>query len=69
MFLLTTTEEMEVTLSLFCEVGISLQDKFCLEMEEKRKANIFENCMCQQVNMARNTALQVKNAHLDRSHC
>ena len=38
-------------------------------MEEKRKANIFENCTCQQVNMARNTALQIKNAHLDCSRC
>ena len=32
MFLLTTTEEMEDTLSLFCELGISLQDQFCLEI-------------------------------------
>ena len=33
MVLLTTTEEMEDTLSLFCECGISLQDQFCLEKE------------------------------------
>ena len=33
MVLLTTTEEMEDTLSLFCECGISLQDQFCLEIE------------------------------------
>ena len=38
-------------------------------MENKRKANIFENYTCQQVNMARNTALQIMNAHLDRSRC
>ena len=38
-------------------------------MEEKRKENIFENCTCQQVNMARNTALQIKNAHLYCSRC
>ena len=25
-------------------------------MEKKRKANIFENCTCQQVNKAKNTA-------------
>ena len=33
MFLLTTTEGMEDTYSLFCELGISLQDQFCLEIE------------------------------------
>ena len=33
MFLLTTTEENEATLSLFCELGISSQDQFCLEIE------------------------------------
>ena len=38
-------------------------------MEKKRKANIFENCTCQRVNMARNTALQINIAHLDRSRC
>ena len=38
-------------------------------MEKKRKANIFENYTCQQVNMARNTALQIMNPHLDRSRC
>ena len=32
MFLLTTTEEMDDTSSLFCEFGISLQDQFCLEI-------------------------------------
>ena len=74
MFLLATTEEKEAALSLFYELGISSQDQFCLEIEvnlrkKKRKANIFENCRCQQVNMARNTALQINNAHLDRSRC
>ena len=38
-------------------------------MEKKRKANIFENCTCHQVNMARNPALQINNAHLYRSRC
>ena len=38
-------------------------------MEKKRKASIFENYTCQQVNMARNTALQIMNAHLDGSRC
>ena len=38
-------------------------------MEKKRKANIFENCTCQRVKMARNTALQINNAHLDRGRC
>ena len=33
MFLLTTTEEKEAALSLFCELGISSQDQFCLETE------------------------------------
>ena len=33
MFLLTTTEEKEAALSLFCELGISSQDQFCLEIE------------------------------------
>ena len=33
MFLLTTTEEKEAALSLFCELGISLQDQFCLGIE------------------------------------
>ena len=63
MLLLTTTEENEAApLLLFCELGISSQDQFCLKIEvnlwrKKRKANIFENCTCQQVNMTRNTAL------------
>ena len=74
MFLLTTTEEKEAALSLFREVGISSQDQFCLEivsqfMEKKRKANIFENCTCQQVNIARNTVLHKNNAHFDPSRC
>ena len=33
MFLLTTTEENAAALSLFCELEISLQDQFCLEIE------------------------------------
>ena len=33
MFLLTTTEEREAALSLFCELGISSQNQFCLEIE------------------------------------
>ena len=33
MFLLTTTAEKEAALSLFCELGISSQDQFCLEIE------------------------------------
>ena len=33
MFLLTTTEENEAALSLFCELGISSQDQFCLEID------------------------------------
>ena len=33
MFLLTITEEKEAALSLFCELGISSQDQFCLEIE------------------------------------
>ena len=28
----TTTEENEAALSLFCELGISSQDQFCLEI-------------------------------------
>ena len=32
MLLLTTTGENEAALSLFCELGISSQDKFCLEI-------------------------------------
>ena len=65
MFSLTTTEEGAAALSLFCELGIFSQNQFCLEIEvnllrKKRKANIFENCTCQQVSMARNTALQIK---------
>ena len=51
----------EAALSLFCELGTSLQDQFCLQIEvslwrKKRKANIFENCTCQQVDKAKNTA-------------
>lgn len=46
----TTTEENEAVFPLFCEVGISSQDEFCLEMEvtfnmEQKKGkrnNIFE---------------------------
>ena len=33
MFLLTTTEENEAALSLFCELGISSQDQICLDIE------------------------------------
>ena len=33
MFLLTTTEENEAALSLFCELGISSKDQFCLEID------------------------------------
>ena len=33
MFSLTSKEEKEAALSLFCELGISLQDQFCLEIE------------------------------------
>ena len=33
MFLLTTIEEREAALSLFCELGISSQKQFCLEIE------------------------------------
>ena len=74
MFLLTITEEKEAALSLFSELGISSQDQFCLEIEvnlwrKKRKANSLKNCTRQQGNMARNTVLQINNAHLDRSRC
>ena len=55
------TLENEAALELFCELGISSQDQFCLEIEinlwrKKRKANNFENCTCVKVNMAKNTA-------------
>ena len=30
---ITTTEENEAALSLFCELGISSQDQFCLKIE------------------------------------
>ena len=40
-----------------------------LFMKKKRKSNIFENCTCQQVNMAKNSALQISNTHFDRSRC
>ena len=33
MFLLTTTEKKEASLSLLCELGIFSQDQFCLEIE------------------------------------
>ena len=33
MFLLTTTVENGAALSLFCELGISSQDQFCLEIK------------------------------------
>ena len=33
MFLLITTAEKEAALSLFCELGISSQDQFCLQIE------------------------------------
>ena len=35
---------------------------------EKRKANILENCTCQQVKTKQRT-LEINNAHLDRSRC
>ena len=44
MFLLTTTVENGAALSLFCELGISSQDQFCLEIEvnlRKKKKKIF----------------------------
>ena len=46
MFLLTTTEEREAALSLFCELGISSQNQFCLEIEviygEKKERKCFQ---------------------------
>ena len=45
MFLLTTTEEKEAALSLFCELGSHSQEQFCLEIEvnlcEKKGKQIF----------------------------
>ena len=67
MFLLTTTEENEAALSLFSDLGISSQDQFWLEIEVnlwRKKESKYENCTCQQVNMARNT---VQSADKQRS--
>ena len=57
----TTTEENEAVFPVFCQVGISSQDKFCLElevtfnMEPKKLIIIFsKNCTFQQVNKAEN---------------
>ena len=63
--MLTTTGENEVALSLFCDFGIFLfiisfliffRILFVISgiYGEKRKANIFENFTCQQVNKAKN---------------
>ena len=42
--------------------------KWKLIYGQKRKANIFENYTCQQVNYRQRT-LEINNAHLDRSRC
>ena len=60
MFLLTTTAEKEAALSLFCELGISSQDQFCLQIEvnlrRKKGKEIF-------------STLTSIDAHLDRNRC
>ena len=54
-------------LSLFSELGISSQDmQFCL-YGGKKEGKSFQQCSCQPVNKAKNTAHN--NAHLDRSRC
>ena len=67
----TTTEENEATLSLFCELGISSQDQFCLYIKvnmEKRGRQIFSKIV-RASKLTRQRTLEINNAHLDRSRC
>ena len=71
MFLLTTTEEKEAALSLFCELGNSSQDQFGLEIGvnlwRKKRKQIFSKTV--RASKLRNTGLQINNANHDRSRC
>ena len=66
----TTTEENEAALSLFCELGISSQDQFCLEIEvnlwRKKGKQIFSKTV-RASKLTWQRTLQMNNAHLDRN--
>ena len=66
----TTTEKN--ALLLFCELGISSQDKFCLEIEvtlwEKRGKQILSKIV-RVSKLTSQRTLQINNAHLDSSRC
>ena len=68
----TTTEENEAALSLFCELGISSQDQFCLEIEvnlgRKKEKQIFLKTP-RDSKLTWQKTLQINNAYLDRSRC
>ena len=64
------TLENEASLELFCELGISSQDQFCLEIEinlwrKKGKLIISKTVRASKLTWQR--TLQINNAHLDRS--
>ena len=65
----TTTEENEATLSLFCELGISSQDQFCLYIKvnmEKRGRQIFSKIV-RASKLTRQRTLQIYKQRSPRS--
>ena len=66
----TTTEENKAALLLFCELGISSQDQFCVEIEvnlwiKKGKQIISKTVRASKLTWQRTQ--QINNAHLNRS--
>ena len=69
MFLPLQIEENYASLSLFCELGISSHDQFCLEIEVKSWRIKEKQIFLKTVRASKLTwqrKLQINNAHLDR---
>ena len=67
MFLLITTAEKEAALSLFCELGISSQDQFCLQIEVNLRRKKGKEIFSKTVGATKLTWQET--AHLDRNRC
>ena len=65
------TLENEAALELFCELGISWQDQFCLEKEinlwRKKKGKLIISKTVRASKLTWQRTLQINNLHLDRS--
>ena len=64
----TTTEEKGAALSPFCDLLISSQDQFCLEIWRKKGKQIFSKIV-RASKLTWQRTLRINNAHLDRSRC